>query len=168
MSSDIQENTEDKNLDALEAVNEEDSSDDSSGSKTGGSTTALKPKAARGKKLKRHVNDIIVKVHASFNNTIITVTDVKGNTLSWATAGGSGFRGSRKSTPFAATVATQRAMQKAKELHGCESAEVEVDGPGPGRDAAVREVKSFVNITAITDVTGIPFNGCRAPKERRV
>ena len=166
MSSDIQENTEELNTNAVAPANQEES-EESSGGKTGGSATSLKPKG-RGKKLKRHVNDVIVKVHASFNNTIITVTDAKGNTLSWATAGGSGFRGSRKSTPFAATVATQRAMQKAKDLHGCETAEVEVDGPGPGRDAAVREVKSFVNITAITDVTGIPFNGCRPPKERRV
>jgi len=120
------------------------------------------------KRTKRMISDIIVHVYASFNNTLITVTDVKGNTLSWATAGGCGFRGSRKSTPFAGQVAAGKAVQKAKELYGAESAEVRIYGPGPGRDASVRAVRDFVSITAIFDVTGIPFNGCRAPKQRRV
>ena len=117
---------------------------------------------------KRTVTDVIVHVYASFNNTLITVTDVKGNTLTWATAGGCGFRGSRKSTPFAGQVATGKAVQKARELYGVESGEVRIYGPGPGRDASVRAVRDFIHVTAINDVTGFPFNGCRAPKPRRV
>lgn len=136
---------------------------------TSGSATAANGGKSRSKrKSRRVITDVIVHVYASFNNTIITVTDVKGNTLSWATAGGSGFRGSRKSTPFAGQVAAGKAIQKARELYGVESAEVRIYGPGPGRDASVRAVRDFVQITGIYDVTGIPFNGCRAPKERRV
>lgn len=139
------------------------------GGATGGATGAAGAGKARlKKKSKRTISDVIVHVYASFNNTLITVTDVKGNTLSWATAGGCGFRGSRKSTPFAGQVAAGKAIQKARELYGVESAEVRVYGPGPGRDASVRAVRDFVSITAIFDVTGIPFNGCRAPKQRRV
>lgn len=145
----------------------QDSGDEESGS---GGASAAADKAAKGRrrKLKRLVTDVIVHVYASFNNTITTVTDVKGNVLSWATAGGSGFRGSRKSTPFAGQVATARALQKAVDTYGAESAEVRVCGPGPGRDASVRAVRDHVSISAIYDVTGIPFNGCRPPKERRV
>ena len=120
------------------------------------------------RKSKRMVSDVIVHVYASFNNTIITVTDIKGNALSWATAGGCGFRGSRKSTPFAGQVAAGKAIQKARELYGAESAEVRIYGPGPGRDASVRAVRDFVQITAIYEVSSWPFNGCRAPKPRRV
>ena len=134
----------------------------------GGSGASSKAQAGRKKKYKRLVSDIIVHIYASFNNTITTVTDVKGNVLSWATAGGSGFRGSRKSTPFAGQVATAKAVQKAKELYGAESAEIRVYGPGPGRDASVRAIREYVNISGIYDVTTIPFNGCRPPKERRV
>src|SRR5471030_300792 len=130
------------------------------GTQAGG---AKKPKKAR-----KNVLDGIAHVHASFNNTIITITDRQGNTLSWATAGGCGFRGSRKSTPFAGQVAAGKAIQKAVELYGAESAEVRIYGPGPGRDASVRAVRDLVQITAIYDVTGIPFNGCRASKARRV
>jgi len=137
-------------------------SEDSSGKAGGGA------KGKGRRKVKRLVSDIIVHIYASFNNTIITVTDVKGNALAWATAGGSGFRGSRKSTPFAGQVATAKAVQKAKDVFGAESAEVRVCGPGPGRDASVRAVRDYVSISAIYDVTGIPFNGCRAPKQRRV
>lgn len=133
-----------------------------------GSTGGSKGRGGVKKRVKRLVSDAIVHVYASFNNTIITVTDVKGNALAWATAGGSGFRGSRKSTPFAGQVATAKAIQKARELYGVESAEVRVYGPGPGRDASVRAVRDFVSVTAIYDITGIPFNGCRAPKQRRV
>lgn len=147
------------------AGSEEEGSEGKSGDK--GSAGGSKGRGGK-KKLKRHVSDIIVHVYASFNNTIITVSDVKGNTLAWATAGGSGFRGSRKSTPFAGQVATAKAIQKAKDVYGAESAEVRVYGPGPGRDASVRAVRDFVTVTAIYDVTGIPFNGCRAPKQRRV
>lgn len=147
------------------AGSDDKGSENESGDKA--STAGNKGRGSK-RKLKRHVSDIIVHVYASFNNTIITVTDVKGNALSWATAGGSGFRGSRKSTPFAGQVAAAKALQKAKDLYGIESAEVHVFGPGPGRDASVRAVRDFVTVTAIYDMTGIPFNGCRAPKQRRV
>jgi small subunit ribosomal protein S11 len=138
------------------------------GGATGAAGAAGKGQGKLKKKTKRSISDVIVHVYASFNNTLITVTDVKGNTLAWATSGGCGFRGSRKSTPFAGQVAAGKAIQKARELYGVESAEVRIYGPGPGRDASVRAVRDFVQITAIFDVTGIPFNGCRAPKQRRV
>jgi small subunit ribosomal protein S11 len=120
------------------------------------------------KKVKKTVVDGVAHVHASFNNTIVTITDRQGNTLSWATAGGSGFRGSRKSTPFAAQVAAERAGTKALE-YGLKNLEVMVRGPGPGRDSAVRALNAAgYKITNITDVTPIPHNGCRPPKKRRV
>ena len=120
------------------------------------------------KKVKKSVADGIAHIHASFNNTIITITDRQGNALSWATAGGSGFRGSRKSTPFAAQVASERAGNAAKEF-GLQNLDVEVKGPGPGRESAVRALHSCgFNISSITDVTPIPHNGCRPPKKRRV
>jgi small subunit ribosomal protein S11 len=107
-------------------------------------------------------------IHASFNNTIVTLTDRQGNALSWATAGGSGFRGSRKSTPFAAQVAADRAGATAKEF-GLKNIEVFVKGPGPGRESAIRALNAAgYKITNITDVTPIPHNGCRPPKKRRV
>jgi small subunit ribosomal protein S11 len=120
------------------------------------------------KKVKRDVSDGIAHVHASFNNTIVTITDRQGNALCWATAGGSGFRGSRKSTPFAAQVAAERAGTMAQE-YGMKNLEVCVKGPGPGRESAVRALnaKGF-KITNISDVTPIPHNGCRPPKKRRV
>lgn len=144
------------------------------GGSEGGSSTGTAGGAASAgrsrikKKGKKTISDVIVHVYASFNNTLITVTDVKGNTLSWATAGGCGFRGSRKSTPFAGQVAAGKAIQKARELYGAEFAEVRIYGPGPGRDASVRAVRDYVMVTAIYDITAIPFNGCRAPKPRRV
>ncbi|WP_067563943.1 30S ribosomal protein S11 [Halofilum ochraceum] len=120
------------------------------------------------KKVRRTVSDGIAHVHASFNNTIITITDRQGNALSWATSGGSGFRGSRKSTPFAAQVAAERAGTAAKD-YGLQNLEVRVKGPGPGRDSAVRSLNNAgFNINSITDVTPIPHNGCRPPKRRRV
>lgn len=120
------------------------------------------------KRVKKTVVDGIAHIHASFNNTIITITDRQGNTLSWATSGGSGFRGSRKSTPFAAQIASQKAGETAKEF-GMQSLEVFIKGPGPGRESAVRALNSIgLKITNITDVTPIPFNGCRPPKKRRV
>lgn len=126
-------------------------------------------KSARSrKKVKRNVADGVAHIHATFNNTIITITDRQGNTLSWATAGGSGFRGSRKSTPFAAQVAAERAGEVAQEL-GMKNLEVMVKGPGPGRDSAVRALNGIgFKITRIDDVTPIPHNGCRPPKKRRV
>jgi small subunit ribosomal protein S11 len=120
------------------------------------------------KKSKRQVTDAIAHVHASFNNTIVTITDRQGNTLSWATSGGCGFRGSRKSTPFAAQVAAERAGTAAQE-YGVKSVEVRVRGPGPGRESAVRALNSAgLKVTSIEDVTPIPHNGCRPPKKRRV
>ncbi len=120
------------------------------------------------KKVKKTVVDGIAHVHASFNNTIITITDRQGNTLSWATAGGSGFRGSRKSTPFAAQVAAERAGEAAKE-YGLQNLDVQVKGPGSGRESAVRALNACgFKISNITDVTPIPHNGCRPPKKRRV
>ena len=120
------------------------------------------------KKVKKQVVEGIVHIHASFNNTIITITDRQGNALSWATAGGSGFRGSRKSTPFAAQVASERAATAALEF-GLKSVDVMVKGPGPGRESAVRALNSVgLKVTNITDVTPIPHNGCRPPKKRRV
>ena len=120
------------------------------------------------KKVKRDVVDGIAHIHASFNNTIVTITDRQGNALCWATAGGSGFRGSRKSTPFAAQVAAERCGETAQEF-GMKNLEVCVKGPGPGRESAVRALhaKGF-KITNISDVTPIPHNGCRPPKKRRV
>jgi len=120
------------------------------------------------KKVKRTVVDGMAHIHASFNNTIITITDRQGNTLTWATAGGSGFRGSRKSTPFAAQIASQKAGESALEF-GMKSLEVFINGPGPGRESAVRALNAVgFKITNITDVTPVPHNGCRPPKKRRV
>ena len=128
-----------------------------------------KPAATRTrKKVKKDVSDGIAHIHASFNNTIITITDRQGNALAWSTAGGSGFRGSRKSTPFAAQVAAERVGEIVKE-YGMKNLEVEVKGPGPGRESAVRALNNAgFQITNITDVTPIPHNGCRPPKKRRV
>jgi small subunit ribosomal protein S11 len=120
------------------------------------------------KKVKKNVVDGIAHIHASFNNTIITITDRQGNALSWATAGGCGFRGSRKSTPFAAQVAAEKAGVAAQEF-GLKNLEVRVQGPGPGRESAVRALNNAgYRITNIEDVTPIPHNGCRPPKKRRV
>jgi len=125
-------------------------------------------KPIKKKKVKKVVVDGIAHVHASFNNTIITITDRQGNALSWATSGGAGFRGSRKSTPFAAQVAAERAAAVVKEM-GMKNVDVCVNGPGPGRESAIRALNAngFI-ITSITDVTPIPHNGCRPPKRRRV
>ncbi len=128
---------------------------------------ANKPTRVR-KRVKKHVVDGMAHIHASFNNTIVTITDRQGNALAWATAGGSGFRGSRKSTPFAAQVAADRAAATVKEM-GMQNMEVFVKGPGPGRESAVRALNAAgFKITNITDVTPIPHNGCRPPKKRRV
>jgi small subunit ribosomal protein S11 len=125
-------------------------------------------RSASRKKIKKQVVEGVVHIHASFNNTIITITDRQGNALSWATAGGSGFRGSRKSTPFAAQVASERAATAAQEF-GLKSVDVKVKGPGPGRESAVRALNAVgLKVTNITDVTPIPHNGCRPPKKRRV
>ena len=130
-----------------------------------------KPAAAKvtKKKARKEVVDGIAFIHASFNNTIGTITDRQGNALSWATSGGSGFRGSRKSTPFAAQVAAERAGKAAIELYGLKNLDVKVNGPGPGRESAVRALNGCgLKVSNITDVTPMPHNGCRPPKKRRV
>lgn len=120
------------------------------------------------KKVKKNVSDGIAHVHASFNNTIITITDRQGNALSWATSGGAGFKGSRKSTPFAAQVAAETAGKAAQEF-GVKNVEVRIKGPGPGRESSVRALNAIgLKITAIQDVTPVPHNGCRPPKKRRI
>lgn len=125
-------------------------------------------KPIKKKKAKKTVVDGIAHVHASFNNTIITITDRQGNALSWATSGGAGFRGSRKSTPFAAQMAAEAAGRAALD-YGLKNLEVRVKGPGPGRESSVRALNAVgYKITNITDVTPIPHNGCRPPKKRRV
>ena len=120
------------------------------------------------KKVKKNVAEGIAHVHASFNNTIITITDRQGNALSWATSGGAGFRGSRKSTPLAAQVAAEAAGKAAQE-YGVKNLEVRIKGPGPGRESAVRALNAVgFKITSIADVTPVPHNGCRPSKKRRI
>ncbi len=128
-----------------------------------------KAAAARArKKVKKSVSEGIAHIHASFNNTIITITDRQGNALSWATSGGAGFKGSRKSTPFAAQVAAEAAGRAALE-YGVKNLEVRIKGPGPGRESAVRALNALgMKISSISDVTPVPHNGCRPPKRRRV
>ena len=120
------------------------------------------------KKVKKQVSEGVAHVHASFNNTIITITDRQGNALSWATSGGAGFKGSRKSTPFAAQVAAEKAGKVAQE-YGIKSLDVQVQGPGPGRESSVRALNALgIKITSISYVTPLPHNGCRPRKRRRV
>ncbi len=125
--------------------------------------------AARArKKVKKNVSEGVAHVHASFNNTIVTITDRQGNTLSWATSGNAGFKGSRKSTPFAAQMASERAGRAAQEF-GVKNVEVRIKGPGPGRESAVRALNAIgLKIISIADVTPVPHNGCRPPKRRRM
>ncbi len=120
------------------------------------------------KKIKKKVSEGIAHIHASFNNTLINITDKQGNAIAWASAGGQGFRGSRKSTPFAAQRAAEVVADQIK-VNGVESLEVRVRGPGSGRESAIRALNARgIRITQITDVTPIPHNGCRPPKRRRV
>ena len=127
-----------------------------------------KAKARVKKKVRRTVSDGVAHVHASFNNTVITITDRQGNALAWATSGSNGFKGSRKSTPFAAQVAAEQCGKLAVEC-GVKNLEVRIKGPGPGRESAVRALNAIgLKIATIADVTPVPHNGCRAPKRRRV
>ena len=120
------------------------------------------------KKVKRNVSNGVVHIQSTFNNTIVTVTDSVGNVVSWSSAGSQGFKGSRKSTPFAAQMAAQDAAKKAMEV-GMKTVEVYVKGPGPGRESALRALQATgFNVVTIKDVTPIPHNGCRPPKRRRV
>ncbi|MGI6387708.1 MAG: 30S ribosomal protein S11 [Desulfomonilia bacterium] len=120
------------------------------------------------KKVKKDIPEGVVHIQATFNNTIITISDPQGNTLAWSTAGSQGFKGSRKSTPFAAQMAAQEACKKAQE-YGVKSAFAYIKGPGSGRESALRAVNaSGIRITGIKDVTPVPHNGCRPPKKRRV
>ena len=124
--------------------------------------------AKKGKKEKKHVAHGIAHVHASFNNTIVTITDLEGNVVSWSSAGTLGFKGSRKGTPFAAQQAATTAATSARE-HGLRSIDIRVKGPGSGRESAIRALQAAgVEIKSIRDVTPIPHNGCRPPKRRRV
>ena len=126
--------------------------------------TPGKPK----KKVKKNVQSGIAHIAATFNNTVVTITDVSGNVLSWSSAGARGFKGSRKSTPFAAQVAAERAGRVAVEC-GVKNLEVRIKGPGPGRESAVRALNALgMKITSISDVTPVPHNGCRPPKRRRI
>ena len=128
-----------------------------------------RPSASRTKrKVRKNITNGVAHVSSTFNNTMVTITDMQGNTISWATAGGQGFKGSRKSTPFAAQMAADTAGKTAQG-HGMQVLEVKVKGPGSGRESAVRALQAMgMNITAIHDVTSIPHNGCRPPKRRRV
>ncbi|MDX1358010.1 MAG: 30S ribosomal protein S11 [Clostridia bacterium] len=128
----------------------------------------MAPKRSRKRKEKKNIEHGQAHIRSSFNNTIVTLTDTKGNALSWASAGGLGFRGSRKNTPFAAQSAAETAAKAAME-HGLKTVEVYVKGPGSGREAAIRALQTAgLEITLIKDVTPIPHNGCRPPKRRRV
>ena len=130
--------------------------------------TAKAGAARARKKVKKNVAEGIAHIHASFNNTIITITDRQGNALSWATSGGAGFKGSRKSPPFAAQVAAEKAGRVAEE-HGVKNLEVRIKGPGPGRESSVRALASLgIRINSISDVTPVPHNGCRPQKRRRI
>ena len=126
---------------------------------------AKKPVARRNRK---NIDKGEAHIHSSFNNTIVTITDTKGNTISWGSAGGLGFKGSRKSTPFAAGEVAETAAKAAME-HGLKTVEVYVKGPGAGREAAIRSLQAAgLEVTSISDVTPVPHNGCRPPKRRRV
>lgn len=127
-----------------------------------------KPKAKKSKKIIRNVTSGVVHILASFNNTIVTITDKEGNALTWASTGSAGFKGSKKSTPFAAGITAETAAKKAVE-RGLKEVDVVVKGPGAGRESAIRSIQAAgIAIRSIKDVTPIPHNGCRPPKRRRV
>ena len=130
---------------------------------------AIKSVAAKQrKKVKKSVSSGQVYIQASFNNTLVYITDLEGNALGWATAGSQGFKGSRKSTPYAAQVAAKKVAQDVQDACGMRVVDVFIKGPGPGREAAARVLADYFRVGSVTDVTGIPHNCCRAEKERRV
>lgn len=125
--------------------------------------------ATNRKKSSVAIPDGVVHIRATFNNTIVTITDMNGNTLAWSSAGNSGFKGSRKSTPYAARLASQNAARTAQEIYSMRRVDVIVKGPGPGREQAIRALQSAgMQVRSISDVTPVPHNGCRPPKKRRV
>lgn len=133
------------------------------------SQTQAQTQTRTRKKTKKQVVDGIAYIHASFNNTIVTITDVQGNAVAWSSAASCGYRGSRKSTPYAAGEASTKVAQLVIDNFGMKNVHVRVKGPGPGRESAIRSLHTAgLKILSITDVTGIPFNGCRDPKKRRV
>ena len=139
-----------------------------SGGVTGGNQAAGKATRTR-KKAKKLIVDGVAYIRASFNNTIVTITDVQGNAIAWSSAASCGYRGSRKSTPYAAGEAATKVAQLVTENFGMKNVHVRVKGPGPGRESAIRSLHTAgLKILSITDATGIPFNGCRDPKKRRV
>jgi small subunit ribosomal protein S11 len=156
---------------AEKAAKVEDTGDET-GTGTSGSAGAASGTKAAGKgrkKVKRQISDGIVHVYSSFNNTIVTITDVQGNTVAWTSAANCGYRGSRKSTPYAAGEAAQKAAASVIENYGMKNVQVRVRGPGPGRESAIRALNAAgLKVVSMKDVTGIPFNGCRPPKKRRV
>jgi small subunit ribosomal protein S11 len=145
-----------------------DETGDETGSSTG-TTGTTGGKEPRRKKTKRQIVDGIAHIRASFNNTIVTITDIQGNTLGWSSAASCGYRGSRKSTPYAAGEAASKVAMAVVENFGMKNVQVRVNGPGPGRESAIRSLHSAgLKVMSIMDATGIPFNGCRDPKKRRV
>jgi small subunit ribosomal protein S11 len=145
----------------------EKTDDEGTGTQTGDAGSAKSTRSR--KKLKKQVVDGIAHIRASFNNTIVTITDVQGNSLGWSSAASCGYRGSRKSTPYAAGEASTKVAVAVVENFGMKTVQVRVNGPGPGRESAIRSLHSAgLKILSITDATGIPFNGCRDPKKRRV
>lgn len=156
--------------DTIDSGNEQrrgSGSDRGDGRQQSGQPAPQRPVARR--RLRAHVADGIAHIHASFTNTIITITDRQGNAVSWATAGGSGFRGSRKSTAYAAQIAAERAATTAIENYGMTSVDVRVKGPGQGRESSIRALNlTGLRINSITDITPLPHNGCQPPKRRRV
>lgn len=148
----------------------EGSDDQTTGGQSGGDTSGSGAKSTRTrKKTKKQVVDGITHIRASFNNTIVTITDIQGNALAWSSAASCGYRGSRKSTPYAAGEAASKVAQFVVENFGMKNVQVRVNGPGPGRESAIRSLHTAgLKILSITDATGIPFNGCRDSKKRRV
>ena len=156
------------NAPSIKAHSKADEATDDQTTTSGGSSTSAAPAKTR-KKAKKLVVDGIAHVRASFNNTIVTITDVQGNLITWSSAASCGYRGSRKSTPYAAGEAGAKAAQLAIENFGMKNVHVRVKGPGPGRESAIRALHTAgLKILSITDATGIAFNGCRPPKKRRV